>query len=397
MLQPYWALGFWQVRWGYQNWTNLQDVLDLYAQQSIQIEGIMNDLDYLDLNRIFTNSPNYPADEGRAFLDRLHAAGQYYCPILDPNVYIPGKPNDSYPTFDRGAELDVYIRDGSQNYYVGTEWNGFSVFPDFLLPQTQKFWTQEFINFHDILPFDGFWLDVNDAVSWCTGSCSAGLLSLNPVHVPFALPGDPNTSIAVDFRYPEMFNITNATEAASASANMVSQSSMYPSQTAMPTPTVSRTIPESGVRNISFPPYAINNFLPGHSLDKQTIATYATHGDGPYNSTEYELHNLYGHLSGRASYNALTQLYDGKRPFFILRSTFAGSGAFAGHWGGDTNSDWGDLRVGIPQALQMSIAGIPYFGVETCGFNGNADMELCTRWMQLSAWYPLYRNHNNSS
>lgn len=43
----------------------------------------------------------------------------------------------------------------------------------------------------------------------------------------------------------------------------------------------------------------------------------------------------------------------------------------------------------------MSIAGIPYFGVETCGFNGNSDMELCTRWMQLSAWYPFYRNHNN--
>lgn len=53
------------------------------------------------------------------------------------------------------------------------------------------------------------------------------------------------------------------------------------------------------------------------------------------------------------------------------------------------------MYFGIAEALQMSIAGIPYFGVETCGFNGNSDLELCTRWMQLSAWYPFYRNHNN--
>lgn len=43
----YWHLGFFQVRWGYQNWTNLQSVVDLYSQQNIQLEAIMNDLDYL--------------------------------------------------------------------------------------------------------------------------------------------------------------------------------------------------------------------------------------------------------------------------------------------------------------------------------------------------------------
>ena len=51
---------------------------------------------------------------------------------------------------------------------------------------------------------------------------------------------------------------------------------------------------------------------------------------------------------------------------------------------------WGNMYFGISQALAFGIAGIPYFGVETCGFNGNADMELCTRWMQLSAWFPFY-------
>jgi alpha-glucosidase len=46
-LQPYWTLGFMQVRWGYQNWTNLQEVIDLYADAGIQLEMNANDLDYL--------------------------------------------------------------------------------------------------------------------------------------------------------------------------------------------------------------------------------------------------------------------------------------------------------------------------------------------------------------
>lgn len=397
-MPAYWHLGFFQLRWGYQNVTNLQNVVDAYAVQNIQLEGVMNDLDYLKVNRDFTTNPgHYDNPEFDDFLARLHAAGQYYMGILDPNIYVPNPTNasDAYPVFDRGLAADAYIRNGNNSLYYGIEWPGFSVFPDFLMERTRQWWTEEIVNFHKVIPFDGFWLDVSDAVSFCTGSCGQGHLDQNPIHVPFALPGDPNTSISVDYRYPESFEVTNATEAASASAAMMSQSAAYPTPTSTVNGVVPFTKPTPGVRNLNFPPYAINNFLDGHSLVKLSISPNATHGDGPYNSTEYELHNLYGHLSANATYHALAETFPNKRPFYISRSTFAGSGNFTGHWESDSNSKFGDMYFGISQALQFAIAGLPYFGVETCGFNGNADLELCTRWMQLSAWFPLYRNHNN--
>ena len=202
VIQPYWALGFHQVRWSYQNWSNLQAVIDAYADANIQLEGIMNDLDYLKLNRDFTLNPGkYDEASGRVFLDRLHANGQYYLPILDPNIYAPSPNNasDAYQPYERGVSQDVFLRNGNDSYYYGIEWPGFSVWPDFVLPKTQTYWTNEIVQFHQKLAFDGFWLDVSDAVSFCTGSCGQSLRNENPIHVPFPLPGDPNSSQAGNF------------------------------------------------------------------------------------------------------------------------------------------------------------------------------------------------------
>ena len=269
---------------------------------------------------------------------------------------------------------------------------GYTVFPDWIGGGAGQWWIDELTTWHNEISWDGIWIDMSEASSFCIGSCGSRNLSLNPVHPGFALPGDPGSLI---FSYPEGFNNTNATEAAFASAAAASQFSANAASVGLPPMTTAalsylRSSPTPGVRNVEYPPYAINNIQ--GELAVHAIAPNATHHDG---TQEYDVHNLFGHQILNATYSALRSIFPTKRPFIIGRSTFPGSGMFAGHWGGDNFSLWAYMFFSIPQALSFSLFGIPMFGVDTCGFQQNTDEELCNRWMQLSAFFPFYRNHND--
>ncbi|XP_063062788.1 lysosomal alpha-glucosidase [Engraulis encrasicolus] len=136
------------------------------------------------------------------------------------------------------------------------------------------------------------------------------------------------------------------------------------------------------------PPYTPG--VLGGSLRAKTICASAQQ----QLSSHYNIHSLYGLMEAKASYSALQSIV-GKRPFVISRSTFPSQGKYSGHWLGDNRSTWKDLYKSIAGMLTFSLLGVPLVGADICGFSGETNEELCTRWTQLGAFYPFMRNHND--
>ena len=108
-----------------------------------------------------------------------------------------------------------------------------------------------------------------------------------------------------------------------------------------------------------------------------------------------EIHNVFGMENVRATYEGMLRLTPNVRPFVLTRAAYAGTQRYAATWTGDNTASWNHMRLSIPQMANLGVSGYSFIGADIGGFNGSPTPELLTRWMELGAFNPIYRNHAN--
>jgi len=107
-----------------------------------------------------------------------------------------------------------------------------------------------------------------------------------------------------------------------------------------------------------------------------------------------DIHNIYGYLMTKATFDGLTKYRPNERPFILTRSFFVGSQKHCAAWTGDNMAKWTHLRASIPMILSLSSVGISFSGADVGGFFYNPENEnLLIRWYQAGAFQPFFRAH----
>ena len=114
----------------------------------------------------------------------------------------------------------------------------------------------------------------------------------------------------------------------------------------------------------------------------------------PRNASHAEIHNVYGMQNTRGTFDGMKRLRPGVRPFVMTRASYAGGQRYAATWTGDNSSTWDHLRLCVEQLINLGLSGFSYSGCDVGGFIGGASPDLLTRWYEIAAFTPVYRNHS---
>jgi alpha-glucosidase (family GH31 glycosyl hydrolase) len=263
--------------------------------------------------------------------NEIHKDGGKFVPIIDMGLTYEKK--DS-PYVKLGDSLDIFIKSNyTKKPLIAKVWPGKTVFPDFFNPKIDKFWNKGLKDYHTIVNYDGIWLDMNEPANLLKNTKCIGEIADEKLC----------TKNKNKYYYDDL-------------------------------------------------PY-----LPGYRKNVKESLSYRSINENAIvygNNTIYDVKPLLSFYQTKLTYEFLQN--DLKyRPFILSRSTTLGSGKYAFHWLGDNYSSYGNLKNSISGIFNFNLFGIPFSGSDICGFNNDANKELCIRWYNLGSFYPFMRNHNS--
>uniref|UniRef100_A0A668AIN9 Alpha glucosidase 2 n=1 Tax=Myripristis murdjan TaxID=586833 RepID=A0A668AIN9_9TELE len=185
----YWALGYHLCRWGYGSSNATWEVVKKMRNSGTPQDAQWNDIDYMNHFMDFTFDPANFATLPDLVKD-LHAHDQRYVMILDPGISST-QAEGSYWPYDEGLRRGVFINDSDGNTLIGKVWPGLTAYPDFSDHVTHEWWYDNLKSFHEKVPFDGLWIDMNEPSNFLDGStkgCPSNSLE-NPPYTPGVLGG----------------------------------------------------------------------------------------------------------------------------------------------------------------------------------------------------------------
>nr|XP_045721146.1 putative maltase-glucoamylase-like protein FLJ16351 [Mirounga angustirostris] len=346
-MTPYWALGFQLSRYGYQNDTEISQLYEAMMAAQIPYDVQHVDIDYMDRKLGFTLSPSF--QNLSLLIEQMKIGGMRFILILDPAI---SGNETQYRPFTRGQDNNVFIKWPNSNDIVwGKVWPELpNVNVDTSLDhETQVKLYRAYVAFPDFLR--------NSTAAWWK----------TEIKELYANSEESEKSLKFDGLWIDMNEPSNFVDGSVRGCS-------------------------DGILND--PPYMPYLESRDRGLSSKTLCMESEQvlPDGS-RVRHYDVHSLYGWAQARPTYEAVQEV-TGQRGVIITRSTFPSSGRWGGHWLGDNMAAWDQLRKSIIGMMEFSLFGIPYTGADICGFFGNAEYEMCVRWMQLGAFYPFSRNHN---
>ena len=248
---------------------------------------------------------------------------------LVPIIDAGVKIEKDYDVYEEGIEKGYFCKDEKGEPFVAAVWPGKVHFPDFLNEDVQRWFGLKYKTLIDC-GIEGFWNDMNEPAIFYSEK------RLDQAIQVAKQSENENLDIYAFFKLKDVFT------------------------------------------NLSNSPEDYGSFY--HNVNGENIK-------------HDKLHNLYGFYMTKAAAEGFMEIKPNERFLLFSRASYIGMHRYSGIWTGDNNSWWEHLLLNIKMMPSINMCGFLYSGADTGGFGGDANGQLLIRWMQLSLFTPLFRNH----